>query len=438
MNSAIVLFSILLAAARTPAVPRVDYHQHLYSPAVVDLLNEPLAPAVELPADLARLVAQRTAAWNDKAKLDELFTEDSVVLSPEAPGWVKGREAVTTLLSRRFGRAFAMTPVSYSIDGNSGTIAGFYTRGEGAAAKHFGYFFLALRKNATGDWRIAAETPMPPGPAREVLFDAADLVKLLDGAGMEHAVILSNGYFFDAGRWKQPVPNAYEKMRAENDWTAAQAERFPDRLIAFCSFNPLKDYALDELERCAANKTFRGLKLHFGMSTVDLLKPEHVEKVRRVFAAANRHHLAMIVHVRADRGYGREHALVVLNQLLPAAPDVPVQIAHLWGGEAFSEPALAAYAEAVATHQPSTKRLYFDVAELALVVNKDQAILKKVAELIRRMGADRVLFGSDSPVSEAGTPDEAWRAFRTQVPLTDAELRTIAAHMMPYVLHARP
>lgn len=435
MNFAIAALSLLFAAAQPdcPYAPRVDYHQHLFSPAGVELLNEPLAAAGALPPDLARLLALRTEGWNDKAKLDALFADDAVVIGPDPPGWLKGRDNVTAMLSSRFARAFAMTPVSYSVDGNSGSIAGFYTRGD----RHFGYFFLALKKNAAGEWRIAAETPALPGPPRESVYDAADLVKLLDGAGIEHAVVLSDAYFFDSGRRKDPVPDAYEKMKAENDWTAAQVARFPDRLVAFCSFNPLKDYALAELDRCAANPVFRGLKLHFGESAVDLLNPEHVAKVRRVFEAANRHRLPVIVHVRADRSYGREHALVVLHQLLPAAPDVPVQIAHLWGGEAYSDAALAAYADAVAAHEPETKNLYFDVAELALVVNRDEKILKRIAELIRRIGPERVLFGSDSPPREAGTPKEAWKAFRTQVPLTDAELRTIAGHVLPYITQPR-
>ncbi len=115
-------------------------------------------------------------------------------------------------------------------------------------------------------------------------------------------------------------------------WTAQQVARFPDRLAAFCSFNPLAEYALAEFDRCASDSRFRGLKLHFGMSVVDLKNPEHVEKVRRVFEAANRRRLAILVHVRADPTFGREYAEILLSQLLPAAPDIPVQIAHLWGG----------------------------------------------------------------------------------------------------------
>ena len=103
--------------------------------------------------------------------------------------------------------------------------------------------------------------------------------------------------------------------------------------------------------------------------------------MRRVFEAANRHRLSIIAHVRADQTYGREHAEILVNQILPAAPDITVQIAHLWGGEAFSESALTAYADAVLAHHPATRNLYFDLAELELVLRGRDESLKKAAAL---------------------------------------------------------
>ena len=91
-------------------------------------------------------------------------------------------------------------------------------------------------------------------------------------------------------------------------WTAQQVAQFPDRLVAFCSFNPLADYALDELDRCKASGRFTGVKLHFGTSEVDLRNPDHVKKVRAVVQAANRSRMPIVVHVRADANYGRIEA----------------------------------------------------------------------------------------------------------------------------------
>ena len=59
----------------------------------------------------------------------------------------------------------------------------------------------------------------------------------------------------------------YDKVKAENDGTAQQVARFPDRLVGFCGVNPLKDYAVGEVRRCATIPQLRtGLKLHIGNS----------------------------------------------------------------------------------------------------------------------------------------------------------------------------
>ncbi len=100
---------------------------------------------------------------------------------------------------------------------------------------------------------------------------------------------------------------------ADNDWTAAQVAQFPERLVGFCGVNPLKDYAIDEVARCAKNPTLRrGLKLDFGNSVVDYQNPAHIQQLRRVFHAANGHGMAIMVHMRVNTNqkfsYGRAEA----------------------------------------------------------------------------------------------------------------------------------
>ena len=129
----------------------------------------------------------------------------------------------------------------------------------------------------------------------------------------------------------------------------------------FCSVNPLKDYAIEELARCAKDPQLHiGLKLHFGNSDVDLDNPQHVEQLRRVFRAANEHRMAIAVHLRSSvtrkRRYGEAQARVFLNVVFPAAPDVPIQIAHLAGAGGYDDPsvdqALAVFVDAIANKDP--------------------------------------------------------------------------------------
>jgi predicted TIM-barrel fold metal-dependent hydrolase len=420
------------AAERSRIVPLADYHQHLVSPAGADWLYEtPKAP--KLSADLERLLREKAARWNDKTALAALYAEDSLIINPYSDGWIRGRDKVAEHLSTFFARPFRITPIAYAGEGSTGHLSGYFTRGDGASARHFGSFYMGLAKGQDGAWRIAVETSTFPGPPAQEPIDGEQLVRLLDAAGIQRAVVLSDAYWFDSAR-REPLPDAYAKVRAENDWTAREVARFPDRLVGFCSFNPLKDYALAELDRCASSRHFKGVKLHFGTSGVDLKNPQHVEKVRGVFQAANQRRMPIVVHVRENyETYGREHAEILLNQVLTAAPDIPIQIAHLWGGEAFSDSALAVYADAVSAGHPATKNLYFDVADAAAVAGGNAETLRTIVQRIRQIGLRRILYGSDAVGVGHPAPREAWAAFRTQVPFTDEELKVIANNVAPYL-----
>ncbi len=424
------------AAQKQPAIPlapAVDHHQHLLSPVAAKVQGEEEAtlPAIELPEDLARLLRAREKGWNDQPALAALYTEDSVLLDDRANNWIRGRVPVTTNLSERFARAYRITPVAYGAEGALGYIACYLTRGEGVAARHFGDVLLSLRKESGGAWRIAAETPHFPGPTVWEPLAADKLIALLDEAGIRRAVVLSVAYWFGSPLGK-PVEDEYAKVKAENDWTAAQVARFPDRLVAFCSFNPLKDYAIQELGRCARDLRVKGLKLHFGNSGVDVKNPEHVEKLRRVFAEANRLRVAIVAHLWTDPTYGRREAESFLNQILPAAPDVPVQIAHMaGGGPGWTDPALAVYADAISAGDPRTRNLYFDVATVADAQTAEDE--KLLASRIRQIGLRRILYGSDAAFGGRSTPRQEWGTFRGLVPLTDEEFKIIAGNAAPYL-----
>lgn len=268
---------------------------------------------------------------------------------------------------------------------------------------------------------------------------AKDIVSLLDQAGIHRAVLLSVAYMY--GSPARTVEDEYAKVRSENDWTGAQAAEFPDRLRAFCSFNPLRDYALVELGRCAADPNLRhGIKLHFGNSDVQLENPAHVEQLARVFRAANEHRMALVVHMRASvsngRPYGAAQARAFLDRLLPLVPEVPVQVAHMAGtGPGYDDPAadsvMAVLADAVGRCDPRTRQLWFDVATVA-----DPKLSPENASLltlrIRQVGTARVLYGSDAAAPGNLLPREGWAAFR-RLPLTPREFETIAVNVAPYL-----
>ena len=275
-----------------------------------------------------------------------------------------------------------------------------------------------------------------PGPKG---IDAKDLVTQLDAAGIQRAVVLSVAYSFSNPN-KPAVPKEYAHVMAENDWTSAQVARYPDRLIGFCSVNPLKDYAVREITRCAKDPHLHtGLKLHFGNSDVNVDNPDHVARVRRVLRAANKHGMAITVHMHANidhhRPYGAKEAQIFLEQLLPEAPNIPVQIAHLAGGGGYDDPAtdeaLSVFIQAIERNDPRVKNVYFDVCGIALSGRwEDKSSL--IVERIRQIGVRRIFYGSDA-ATPGNLPKDALQRWH-QLPLTQEEFRQIDNNVAPYVV----
>lgn len=269
-------------------------------------------------------------------------------------------------------------------------------------------------------------------------ISAEELVARLDSAGIRRAVVLSMAYQY--GSPSRTVENEYAKVRAENDWTSAQVAAHADRLVGFCGVNPLKPYAVEEIARCAKDPHLAtGLKLHFGNSDVRLDVPEQVAQLKRVFAAANAHRMAIVVHMRANYGhkrpYGAREAREFLEQVVPSAPDVVIQVAHLAGSGGGEDPpadsALAFLAQAMHAHGPATRNLWFDVTAVA----NDVGSPERARMLVRRMreiGMKRILFGSDATAGGNLAPKEAWAAF-CKLPLTRRELDQVAKNVAPYL-----
>ncbi len=269
-----------------------------------------------------------------------------------------------------------------------------------------------------------------------VPFDAAALIAQLDIAAIGRAVVLSVAYTYADER--KPVENERERVREENDWTAAQVARWPQRLIGFCAISPLSDYAIEEVGRCTALPNMNGLKLHLGNSGVSLRNPDHAGRLAALFRAINERRTPIVVHMRARSGmpYGAEDAEIFLRDVLPAAPDSVVQVAHLAGaGPGYpdhADAALGVLAAAVAAGDPRTRNLVFDVTTVAAPqTTAENGAL--IARRIRQVGVGRILFGADLSLGSNPPPREAWALFREKIPLTAAEFTAIAGNVAPYV-----
>jgi len=264
--------------------------------------------------------------------------------------------------------------------------------------------------------------------------DGAALVRELDSAGIERAVVLSVGYSFSDERKGLIDPDRL--TREENDWTSSEVAKNVSRLIGFCSANPLRLAALAELERCLGLPGMSGIKLHLGNSGISLRDPAHLAVVQGVFGLSQRRGVPVLVHMRARGGsdYGAEDARIFLDQVLPVAPGIEVVVAHLGasgpGYTPQNDEVMAVFAAAAERKDPRIDKLYFDVAT-NVTEETTPAELQLVAQRIRQLGPAHVLYGSDlSP--PGGSVRRGLEIFRTKVQLTKEEFEQIANNRLRF------
>jgi predicted TIM-barrel fold metal-dependent hydrolase len=265
--------------------------------------------------------------------------------------------------------------------------------------------------------------------------DGAALVRELDAAGVDRAVVLSVGYSFADERKGLDDPD--QRTREENDWLSAQVVRNAPRLIGFCSANPLREAALAELERGLSLPGIVGIKQHFGNGGVSLRNADHLARLQQVFALAERRKAPVLVHLRARGGanYGAEDARLFLEKVMPTAPSVDIVVAHLGGSGpgygAQTDELMAIFSEAADRRDPRVKNLYVDVAtNVTAQTSSEEGAL--IARRLRQLGMGRVLYGSDLNPPGGGIR-QGWEIFRARVPLTAEEFQIIMTNRPGFV-----
>lgn len=272
----------------------------------------------------------------------------------------------------------------------------------------------------------SAFAPIVKGPER----DGAALVRELDAAGIERAVVLSVGYSFADERKNLTDPDRL--TREENDWTSEQVTKNAPRLIGFCSANPLRPVALEELERCLGLPGMTGIKVHLGNAGITLRDPAHLARIQQLFALAQRRRAPVLIHMRARGGtnYGAEDARIFLDEVVAQAPGIEIVVAHLGasspGYPQQNDEVMAVFAAAAERKDRRMANVYIDVsANVTEELTAADAAL--VAQRIRQVGVRRVLYGSDLS-APGGSIGRGWEIFRTKVPLTEEELQQIMSN----------
>jgi predicted TIM-barrel fold metal-dependent hydrolase len=280
--------------------------------------------------------------------------------------------------------------------------------------------------------------PIPPGPPSSQ--GAAEVLAALDSAGVARAAVLSTAYLF--GMPDMGFENEQASVVAENDYVSREVANHRDRLVGFCSVNPLAEYAMSEVTRCSTLPGMVGIKLHFANSDVDLRKPAHVDRLKAIFREAQRSNRPLIIHMHTRHpDYGAHDARIFIREVLPEAPTVTAQIAHMAGGGGSyhdgADQALGVFLQAFADGALRGKRILFDLAGVvnpppegtdnARAMRQSHA---RLAERIRQIGADRVVFASDWGASSVTATIVNLRKW---LPLKPDELRVIMNNKADYL-----
>jgi predicted TIM-barrel fold metal-dependent hydrolase len=192
-------------------------------------------------------------------------------------------------------------------------------------------------------------------------MSAADCIRRMDEAGVQSAIIMS-------------ITDAPALNPTVLDLIAAACAEFPDRLYGFARLHPGYGVRARELLRIAVNDLgFVGLKLH-PVST--LSHPSGADTVALVREATELG-VPVLFHC-GDEPMTTPYQIAPLARKVPAARII---LAHM-GGYYHVDDAIAA-----AERFPN---LYLETSAMPFP--------HKIGEAVQRIGAERVLFGSDGPV----------------------------------------
>lgn len=262
-----------------------------------------------------------------------------------------------------------------------------------------------------GHWK-AAGVPF----SRE---DAAysDPLHILESQKLGGAFLVSMAHLYtieDLANIDDIVENEQAWVQKENDFVAECVQKAPTRLIGFYSVNPLRDYALEEMNRCRENQELTGLKMHFPACGVDLANQDHFQKIENVFDWALEYDVPMLVHLfSADQGDPEGVADLFWKKLIQPRRSIEITLAHLGAAGGYNDVSQAVLSgfHALKTAEPifENARIRFDLSGAVLAEELDGTPptsperCAALAEMIRQVGPRRFRFASDYPVRSVET-----------------------------------
>ncbi len=201
------------------------------------------------------------------------------------------------------------------------------------------------------------------------------LIESMDSAGVDVSVCAGFG-------WTDP-----EIATESNNYNISAAQQYPDRLVAFCSVNPLwGEAAVQEVERCHEAGALGIGELH--PNTQGILDAD-LAALAPVFDKAKELEMPILLHASEPVGHGYPGKGTVTPDLLMvlvnAFPNNKLIFSHFGGGLPFYG--------LMNEVNAALKNVYFDSAAFPFLYRPE------VFEVsARAVGAEKILFASDYPL----------------------------------------
>lgn len=169
-------------------------------------------------------------------------------------------------------------------------------------------------------------------------------------------------------------------FRAGNDEVIALTEQHPDRFTGYIVVNPrYPDDMQAELERCYIHKGMRGIKVHPTTYVHDY--PINGERYEPVWEFAKAHDCPVLMHA-GPRSERHTCGPQLIDEVARRHPEVKIMIGH--AGAYDSWQALDEHIDVTLKHD-----------NLFLEISTMNRFYRSIDYMVQRVGADKVIFGSD-------------------------------------------
>lgn len=212
---------------------------------------------------------------------------------------------------------------------------------------------------------IDAHTHLSPGRGK-IKLNVQTMIDKMDASGVDMIVSMGSG------------GNYLGQLQKSNDFNLQAAKDYPDRIIPFIYFDPrFEEDGLQEIDRCmeAGADYYRGIKIGHEYAIARYMYP--------MMERAKEYGLAVGIH--------SDHSVrgnpYIIADLANSFPEVTTIVLHMGGRT-------SAAAEMVAiTAAEKNPNLWLETCFSNAF---------PVAKAVERLGADRIMFGSDSSNSGFG------------------------------------